>query len=223
MRSHLLYLTLLALLAGTPALAGEHDHGKSDGKGHGRAFCPHCGEACYPTVTKGKETKVCFESEVKTICIPKVRFPWDGAGLNLSFGNGHGKGKGKGKSGCGDCGGKSGCGGKDGACLATKCGRTKDVNVLLKHEYECSVCKYSWDPGGFKDNGSKKDGKYLEPPSAEVDEPGVPAPPSVEARRTTPRGTIQPVRYTEARSESSSVQGGTESRARESFFARFFR
>lgn len=196
MRSRILTLTLLALAAGSPALADEYDHGKSDGKGHARrAFCPHCGEACYPTVTKGKETKHCWDTEVKTICIPKVRFPWDGPGLNLGFGNSHGKGKGKGD--CGDCGGNGGCGkGGKGGCVEPNCGRTKDVNVLMKHEYECTVCKYSWDPGDFKSD-SKKDAKYMNAPEPAVVEPAAPVPPSVEARRLPARLFEQPASYRE--------------------------
>jgi len=138
-------------------LAGEHEHGESIGH-RGRAFCPHCGEACYPTVTKGKETKHCFDTETKTICIPKVRFPWE---------IGWGKGKGKDE------------------CVTPKCGRTKTVNVLIKHEYECSVCKYSWDPGSSK-GAAKKNRSYLDAPDDAGGEPGVPAPPTVEARRPLP-------------------------------------
>lgn len=227
MRSQLLTLTLLALVAGTPAWAGEHGHGDTAGKGHGRAWCPHCGEACYPTVTKGKETKHCFDTESKTICIPKVRFPWEGPGLNLSFGRSHGKGKGKGN--CFDCGGKDGC-------LATKCGRTRDVNVLIKHEYECTVCKYSWDPAGFK-GGAKNDGKYFDAPQpAEGEpatgepatgepatgEPAVPQPPPVEARRLPSRNYVRPVSRESSQSDEAAPQPPAR-RGGLKFFSKYFK
>lgn len=206
MRSQVSTLMLLALLAGAPVLAGDHDHGKSGGKGHGSVFCPHCGEACYPTVTKGKETRVCFETESKTICIPKVRFPWQGAGLNLSFRNSHGKGKGKASGGCMDCGGT------DGNCLPTRCGHTKDVNVLIKHEYECSVCKYTWDPGKFK-NDAKHNAKNEWLHRNAVAEPPLEAP-SVEARRDVP-GEFSP--------QALRTDQEPAVHYRTSFFTRFFK
>ena len=82
--------------------------------------CPHCGEACHPTVTKETETKKCWDVETKAICIPKVRFPWHKASA----------GKGIAKDGC----------------RPTLWGRVKHVNVLVFHEYECQVCKYTWNP-----------------------------------------------------------------------------
>jgi hypothetical protein len=131
MRLQHLAMFLIATIAIETAQAGDDQpvgiHA-GHGKGARRAFCPHCGDACYPTVTKGKETKHCWNVESKAICIPKVRFPWE--------------------SNCG-----KGCGGKDCGkenCVPPKCGRTKYVNVLIKHEYECSTCKYSWDVAGYK-------------------------------------------------------------------------
>lgn len=135
------------MLSASIAIAGDH-------KGHGQRtglICPQCTEPCYPTVTKGKETRHCWGVETKTICIPRVRWPWE------TWGKGDGK-----SGGCGDkCdskahggkghGGKC-AGGKCGAkcpevnCLEPKCGRTRVVNVLVKHTYECSVCKYTWEP-----------------------------------------------------------------------------
>jgi len=188
MRSQHIAMFVLILTGAVPVLAGEHDLGKSHGHGHGRAWCPHCGEACYPTVTKGTVTKHCFDTESKPICIPKVRFPWEPGG----------KGK--------------------GACATPKCGRTKYVNVLIKHEYECSVCKYSWDPAGFKDS-SKNDAKYLDAPAAESDneEPAVPLPPAVEARRIPSSVEVRPVVNVTPEHEAE------PSRAQiKSIFARFF-
>jgi hypothetical protein len=146
MRSFTLATTLL-FAAAVSAVAG-------DGK-HGGVHCPRCHEPCYATVTKGTETKHCWNVEYKTICIPKVTFPWEV----------HGKGK---------------AGGKD-CAVPAKCGRTKTVRVLVKEEYECSVCKYSWDPSSFKGHGHKSHGRDL-PPGAPADaQPDVPAPPPVEA------------------------------------------
>jgi hypothetical protein len=161
MRLQLLALTIFAMAVGAPAFAGDAngigDHGKG---GHRRVFCPHCGEACYPTVTKGKETKHCWNIDTKTICIPKVRFPWETR--------------------CCD----KGCG-KDG-CLPPKCGRTKEVRVLIKHEYECTVCKYSWDPDSFK-NGKGDDKYKAGPEPVEADAPEVAEPPPVDAAAEAPR------------------------------------
>ncbi len=104
--------------------------GETGENGHG-ANCPRCHETCYPTVTKGSETKQCWEVETKTICIPKVRFPWESKCCN---------------KGCGEDG-----------CAQPKPGRTKTVNVLVKHEYECSTCKYSWDVDSYKNGNGKSD------------------------------------------------------------------
>jgi hypothetical protein len=156
------------MMAGTSVSAGDGHDGKhgDHGKGGHRAFCPHCGDACYPTVTKGKETKHCWNVESRAICIPKVRFPWESSCCS------------------------KGCG-KEG-CVPPKCGRTKYVNVLIKHEYECSTCKYSWDVDSYKSENGKSDkyksaGDGLTEPA-----PSVPEPPPVEAslerstRRVTP-------------------------------------
>ena len=168
MRLQLLALALVTTLAGTSAIAGDHGHGgKDDGhsKGGHRAFCPHCGDACYPTVTKGTETKHCWNVDTKAICIPKVRFPWEST-----------------------CG--KGCGGKDcgkSNCAPPKCGRTKYVKVLVKHEYECSTCKYSWDVDSYKNGGGKGD-QVLAPNAPADPSPTLAEPPPAEA--SLPRRTI---------------------------------
>ncbi|HRX81372.1 MAG TPA: hypothetical protein P5307_20020 [Pirellulaceae bacterium] len=175
MRFQLLTLALIATLVGAPAVAGDNGcDGKHDGHGKGghRAYCPHCGDACYPTVTKGKETKTCWNVESVAICIPKVRFPWE--------------------SNCG-----KGCGGKDCGkenCVPPKCGRTKYVNVLMKHEYECSTCKYSWDVDSYK-NGDDKRNKafgYDEPSNAA---PTVSEPPPVEASLPQSNRRVAPAAF----------------------------
>lgn len=172
MRFQLLALTIAASLAATPSFAGDGKDGGYVKGGHGkgglrRVFCPHCGDACYPTVTKGTETKYCWNVDTKAICIPKVRFPWEAKCCN------------------------KGCG-KDG-CVTPKCGRTKEVNVLVKHEYECSVCKYSWDPNSFK-NG-QGDNKYKAGPTPADDGPSVASPPTIEARWQIPRQAPMPARF----------------------------
>ncbi|HUG66313.1 MAG TPA: hypothetical protein VMM76_01100 [Pirellulaceae bacterium] len=173
MRLQVLAMALAALNAGSPLLAGDEGHdGKHAGHARGgqRAFCPHCGDACYPTVTKGTETKHCWNVETKAICIPKVRFPWE-------------------KSCC-----DKGCG-KDG-CVPPKCGRTKYVDILLKHEYECSTCKYSWDVDSYKHDSGQSAKKSLRGYSAD-DQPVAAEPPTVEVslphsnRRSAPAGFEQ--------------------------------
>ena len=42
----------------------------------GCATCPQCNASCQLEIKQGKEKKSCFKTECKTICIPKVRFPW---------------------------------------------------------------------------------------------------------------------------------------------------
>ena len=163
MRSPRLMLTLASLLMAVskPAFAGDHKNAGTCAQRCG-ILCPHCGEPCMATVTKGKETKHCWEVEAKTICIPKVRFPWELCG-----------------KGCG-----KGCGGKDcgnSTCLPPKCGRTKCVRVLVKHEYECTVCKYSFDI----DKGDKGSKKYRGAPAASA--PEIPAPSPIEARQCVER------------------------------------
>ncbi len=171
MRFYLLAIAIVATIASTPAFAGDHKHDvKHSGhnKGGRRAFCPHCGDACYPTVTKGKETKHCWDVETKAICIPKVRFPWETSCCN------------------------KGCG-KDG-CVPPKCGRTKYVNVLMKHEYECSTCKYNWDVDSYKyDQGQSN----KTPPAAEPasDAPSVAEPPPVEASLPSSARRVAPVAF----------------------------
>ena len=173
MRERIFAIVLVAMVA-APALAGDGVHGKHGGGKAGGVFCPHCGGNCYPTVTKETETKSCWDVESKTICIPRVRFPWEPGGCGKGCG---GKGGGKDGKACG----KYGCG--DVCCPAPKCGRTKCVNVLMKYEYECTVCKYSWDPDSFK-NGKDKyyDRQQMQQAPMEAT-PDAPQPPAIDARR----------------------------------------
>ncbi|MDP6444943.1 MAG: hypothetical protein QGG36_02355 [Pirellulaceae bacterium] len=197
MRSLVFGLALaMAAASAAPAIAGagdrcgcavKGDHCKSGGLRH----CPRCTEPCYPTVSKGTETRYCFRVESKAICIPRITFPWQtagkgGDGSHKAGGKGHG-GHGKGRD-CG-CGGKGkGLRGDSGKNCAepADCGRIKYVNVLVKHEYECSACKYTWDPnkGGKSDKGG----------NVKPQEAPVPQPPVVDARFRSP-----PPRQTEIR------------------------
>lgn len=155
MRSKPVVLILL-MLSASIAIAGDHHNKKGHGERDHGLFCPRCAEPCYPTVTKAKETRHCWGVETKTICIPRITWPWETWGDN-----GKGKGKACDNGGKTACDGKAGCGrGKCGRgkgakcpevnCIEPKCGRTRTVNVLMKHSYECSVCKYTWDAGKGK-------------------------------------------------------------------------
>lgn len=191
MRYQMIALTL-AIAVTSPTFAG--DNGLRGGKkaGHRGVFCPHCGEACYPTVTKGKETRHYFEVEAKEICIPKVRFPWE-------------------------AGAKGKVGGKDG-CATPKCGHLKTVHVLVKQEYECSVCKYSWDPDSFK-NGKGND-KYKSGPTPAVNGSEVAPPPPVEARQQIREPS--PVRF-ESPAPSNTSTTSTRKRTYAEILAGFFK
>ena len=101
-------LICFGLLAPCWATAGESAHSM---------FCPHCHEACYPTVTKGTETRHCWQIQTKAICIPRVSFPWQ---LHHA---------GKGHEGCPE---------------PARCGRVKHVSVLVRLEFECPKCQYNW-------------------------------------------------------------------------------
>ncbi len=42
----------------------------------GCTACPQCKTHCKLEVTQGTEKKSCYKPECKTICIPKIRLPW---------------------------------------------------------------------------------------------------------------------------------------------------
>lgn len=171
MRTQLVIMTLL-LLSASVVVAGDHghkdDHGGLLGHRGGGLLCPRCTEPCYPTVTKGKETKHCWDVEQKVICIPRITWPWEAKAKS-----GHGKGHGHAKSdacGCGAKGKGKGAHCPDANCIQPKCGRTKVVNVLMKVPYECSVCKYS-----FEINKGVKEGTKVVP-APKLDSAATPAP-----------------------------------------------
>jgi hypothetical protein len=156
MRLQLLTLAAVAMLATATAWAGNPHPRQCNDCGFGkRVHCPQCSEPCYPTVSKDMEKKHCWCVETKTICIPKIRFPWEHSS---------------------DC-----CDSKDG-CPPPKCGRTKCVRLLVKKEYECPVCKYNFDVDQAKDCAAH--GKsHLVPADDAKQVPAPPLVPT-EARRT---------------------------------------
>jgi len=157
MRWQLLAMAIIAASTNTHAVAGNQRHAGHDDNGS----CPQCGEACYPTVTAETETKRCWDVETKAICIPRVRFPWEKAGKGKGFSNSE--------------------------CPPPTCGRIKHVNRLMVYEYQCTVCKYTWDPSVSKDivvrkrAGQDRRVPNLNVPSVPESGSNIPAPASVEA------------------------------------------
>ncbi|MAR10684.1 MAG: hypothetical protein CL681_11995 [Blastopirellula sp.] len=117
---------LLAGLAFSPPLVFADGHHASKNTSHCSScnHCPRCKTRCRAEVTTEDVKKHCFEVECKTICIPKVTFPWQLHKLH----------------------GKNCC--KDGAVCPppAKCAKTRTVRVLVKYEYTCPKCKYTWTP-----------------------------------------------------------------------------
>jgi hypothetical protein len=182
MRLKILALVAVAVTANTAAaLAGEACH---QAKRSQCSCCPKCGEACYPTVSVGKEKRHCWEVDTKTICIPRVRFPWEK-----------------------DCGDKGCC---KTECAQPKCGRTKCVNVLLKRTYECDICKYRWNGNPTKQGkcGHNSRESVTLPKSNRP----APAPPQPEARNKPLKQNVSSVRFKtsatrDARKLSKSYEG----------------
>ena len=88
--------------------------------------CSSCCPKCKLSIDKEAVKKHFYEVECKTICIPKVTFPWQ-------------------KPRCNKC---------DGGCDTGRCdcpvpckgAHVRTVKVLHKFEYECERCKYKWTP-----------------------------------------------------------------------------
>lgn len=153
MRSLQFTMAILLCSVVGPAMAGDPD------AGHGRGwFCRKCSEPCFPKVSKEKETRYCWDVDTKTICIPRVRFPWE-----------HCSGK----------GGKSGC-------SAPLCGQSKPVKILMKCEYERGVCEYDWEQDQAKSGYGRPDVAPQTQPHddpEESSEPEVPPPPPIREAR----------------------------------------
>ncbi len=93
------------------------------------ACCPKCSTPCVLKVSPGTETRYCWKLESKTVCIPRVRFSWQWPWEK--------------KEPCRD----PSCDGHCGTCCPPPLkGRSRQICVLVKHEYECPKCKYSWEP-----------------------------------------------------------------------------
>ena len=90
----------------------------------GGSDCQTCCPNCQLKISLEDVKKHCYEVECKTVCIPRVNFPWQVS---------------KCKTGC--------C---DGCCTCCpepcKGAKVKTVRVLKKYEYECKRCKYKWTP-----------------------------------------------------------------------------
>jgi len=183
-----LILAIAWMSAWSVAQAGDGCDGKTGCGCH--VQCPRCSAPCEMAVTKDKEEHSCWEVECKTICIPRITFPWQ---------------KCHSCKGAGACDGKCDSGhclqkGKHGLCpdvvcdLPAKCGRTKNVRVLTKHTYECTVCKYKWEPADGKGYGKDglKDNAYEAEPTPSEEAP-VPPPPPVSARTFYGKPVVQEV------------------------------
>lgn len=176
-----LILAAVALSAPSapPARAGDNGGPKWSGLG---VHCPRCHGTCELSVSKDEVKKSCWDVECKTICIPRITFPWQKCS---ECGSGCG-----GKCGLDKSGGKCGeldcnldcakCGGAQ-ACGAARCARAKTVWTLKKVEYTCSHCKYKWTPSdgkGCEGGRDKADQKVSE------GEPELaPPPPPVSAQQ----------------------------------------
>lgn len=90
------------------------------------SFCDKC-----PSCDCSLETEVvdveksCFEVETKTICIPRVVFPWQK------------------KKACGSC---DSCDGRGCSTCFNNGAKTRCIRVLKKKKYICPECKYTWTP-----------------------------------------------------------------------------
>ena len=80
-------------------------------------ICSRCGEkVCVTYASPGKETRQCWDVECVEVCIPPVRFPWQGHD----------------SAGCADCP----------STPLPRCGKVRCVRRLKAVEYECDACEY---------------------------------------------------------------------------------
>lgn len=186
-------IAALLLAAVSAAQAGDEHDGKSSCGCS--VHCPRCSAPCEMSVTKDKVEKSCWKVECKTICIPRITFPWQSCGGCKGIAC-------DGKCDSQHCTQKDGHGGlrgdrdrcPDTTChLPTKCGRSKNVRVLVKDKYECSVCKYAWEPADGKHgygNERLQDKEYDAAPAAPESDALVPPPPPMAARSFQPQPVI---------------------------------
>lgn len=98
--------------------------------GDDQACCPKC--KC--SVSKEAVKKHCYGVECKTICIPRITFPWQTVCRHV------------GDAVC-DGGCEEGCDGSCTSCPSPLNGaKLKTVRILKKFEYTCERCKYRWTP-----------------------------------------------------------------------------
>lgn len=89
--------------------------------------CPRCqctGHTCKLKAEVVDAEKKCFVVETKTICVPRVVYPWQKKNSN--------------RGGCKSCGGQS-CN----ACVNNGA-KVIQVRVLGSKTYECPQCEYTW-------------------------------------------------------------------------------
>ena len=85
--------------------------------------CPSCD--CSLEAKMVDVEKSCFEVETKTICIPRVVFPWQR------------------KKACGSC---DSCDGSGCNSCVNNGAKTRCIRVIKKKKYTCPECRYSWTP-----------------------------------------------------------------------------
>jgi hypothetical protein len=171
-----------ALLVASPILVAQAGDGCGDSKCGAGVRCPRCHGTCELSVSKDEVKKSCWDVECKTICVPRITFPWQKCGdCGSRCGGKCGDGKSDGKCGdldcnldCAKCGGPKACG-------AAPCARAKTVRTLKKVEYTCSHCKYKWTPTDWKSCDGCK-GEANKVPEGEP-ELGPPPPPPVSAQQ----------------------------------------
>lgn len=112
------------------------------GCGLGSICCPKCEGSCTLKSEKVDVEKKCFEVESKTICIPRVVFPWQTS---------------KKKSGCSSCDLCDGVGCN--SCVHNGA-TTRTIRVLKTKKYKCPECKYTWsaDKPSSCDSGCSETG-----------------------------------------------------------------
>lgn len=93
-----------------------------------KSCCPKCSTPCVLKVEPGTETKHCWKVETKTICIPKVSFSWQWPFQKAK-----------------KCTSKCDVSCNLPCCAPPKLSRSRQVKRLVKHEYECPSCKYTWE------------------------------------------------------------------------------
>jgi hypothetical protein len=127
-----------------------------------------------------QEKKTCFDVEEKAICIPPITFPWE-------------KSQGKGKG--GDC------------AVGPRCGKVKIVRVLVKQQYECAQCKYTWTAVSLCGDRCGDKGAAKEQTETGAVTPGhdVPPPPTVDPSAQRPSRFKSFIQFAKERSKVTSL------------------